>query len=104
MKNISILELEKILSDADPKTICLDVRTKDECQECSIKGTVNIPLDQLENHLQDLQDYDKVYVHCAGGGRASIACALLEKLPNTELFHLDGGIRAWKEAGLPTTS
>ncbi|MGO4596297.1 rhodanese-like domain-containing protein [Terrabacter sp. 2RAF25] len=54
----------------------LDVRRESEHRESSIEGAVNIPLHALLGRLEEVPD-GEVWVHCAGGYRASIAASVL---------------------------
>ena len=58
--------------------IIVDVRTPEEWDfdghaECS----VNYPLDQFDDVIEELMNYDKVIIVCRSGGRASVAKAKL---------------------------
>ncbi|MGZ4776962.1 MAG: rhodanese-like domain-containing protein [Oryzihumus sp.] len=55
----------------------LDVRRTDEFDASRIDGAVNIPLHELPQRLGDVPS-GEVWVHCAGGYRASVAASLLD--------------------------
>ncbi len=55
----------------------LDVRRTDEYDAARIDGALNIPLHELPKRLADVPD-GEVWVHCAGGYRASVAASLLD--------------------------
>ncbi|MBX9784532.1 MAG: hypothetical protein K2X48_14680 [Chitinophagaceae bacterium] len=40
-------------------------------------------------------------LHCTSGGRSALATATLKQMGYKNVAHLDGGIKAWKEAGMP---
>ena len=43
---------------------------------------------------------DKVLIlYCASGGRSALAADALASLGYTNIAHLDGGLKAWREAG-----
>ena len=46
------------------KTI-IDVRTKMECFIDKIEGSVNIPLNQIPNHIEDIKAMQPVVIYCA---------------------------------------
>jgi rhodanese-related sulfurtransferase len=52
--------------------------------------------------VEDLKNYDNVYVHCKMGGRAKMAAAMLN---NSGLDNVvcvgDGGMQRWTEMGWP---
>ncbi len=55
----------------------LDVRRDDEFAASRIEGALNIPLHELPKRLADVPS-GEVWVHCAGGYRASVAASLLD--------------------------
>jgi len=60
------------------KTIIVDVRTADEFMiEGHAEGSVNYPLDKIENYIDSLREFDKVILVCRSGNRANIARSLL---------------------------
>jgi rhodanese-related sulfurtransferase len=42
----------------------------------------------------------RIILYCASGGRSALAVAMLQELGYTRVAHLDGGLKAWREAGL----
>ena len=58
--------------------VILDVRSKSEFAGGSIKGSVNIPVDQLERNLDKLDKNKVIITCCASGMRSSSAKGLLE--------------------------
>jgi len=85
MQNI----IEKIKSN---QGTLLDVRSKMEFDGEHNNGTSNIPLDNLETRLQEIQKLPKpVVVYCLSGGKSSIATSILQQSGITEIFN-GGGI------------
>ena len=39
--------------------------------------------------------------HCASGGRSALAAATLKDMGYSDVAHLDGGFKAWTDAGRP---
>lgn len=56
--------------------VILDVRRADEHDKARIAGAVNIPIHELPQRLADVP-HGEVWVHCAGGYRASVAASFL---------------------------
>ena len=56
--------------------VLLDVRRAEEYAGAAITGAMNIPLHELPDRVADVPD-GEVWVHCAGGYRASVAASLL---------------------------
>jgi len=59
------------------EVVVLDVRRTDEHDAARIQGAVNIPLHELWHRLDDVP-VGEVWVHCAGGYRASVAASMLD--------------------------
>lgn len=70
----------------------LDVRTPSEAARGMIDGFRNIPLDELREHLDELDPGKPVYVHCHSGLRSYIACRLLTG-HGFHCYNLAGGYR-----------
>jgi glyoxylase-like metal-dependent hydrolase (beta-lactamase superfamily II)/rhodanese-related sulfurtransferase len=100
---ISLLEL-KSRSEADPNgMIILDVRERDAYEEGHIAGAKLLPRGQLELRVnQDLPDPMRRIVSCCEFGRIStLATATLRDMGFQRAVALDGGMKAWREAGYP---
>ena len=54
-------------------------------------------------HLAELDKNKPVLVYCAIGGRSSKAMAIMKKEGFKEVYNLEGGMTAWKDAGMPIT-
>lgn len=59
------------------EVVVLDVRRADEHDAAAIRGAVNIPLHELWGRLDEVPA-GEVWVHCAGGYRASVAASMLD--------------------------
>ena len=76
----------------------LDVRTDGEWAEGRIAGSVHIPMDQLMERLDEVDD--RVVCVCAVGAR-SARVALFLNAQGRDAVNLDGGLHAWSSSGLP---
>lgn len=85
------------------EAVIVDLRGEDQYKVQHIKGARHIPSEQIELHkLPDMQG-KKMIVHCNKGGRAGRFCnALMQHDAEIDIYHLEGGIQAWVEAGLAT--
>jgi len=101
-KSTSTISLEDIAKNVLlPNTSFIDVRTKEEYNSGHAKGTVNLPLQTLnDKNATDLQKYESVYVICQSGGRSAQATSfLLSK--GVKAINVPGGTSAWRAKGLP---
>jgi rhodanese-related sulfurtransferase len=88
--------------------VVLDVREPVEWEN-HIAGAVQVPRGLLEfaadptspRHKPELDPSRRVIVYCRSGVRAALAALTLQTLGFLDVANLDGGIAAWKEAGLP---
>jgi rhodanese-related sulfurtransferase len=87
--------------DASEPSVVVDVRTAREWQDKHIAGSVNVPLHQLLARVGELPRDGRLFVHCAGGYRSSIAISLLQLRGFDRLVELVGGLAAWEAARLP---
>lgn len=90
--------------------VLLDVREAEELDEHGwIAGALHVPRGLLEfradptgpMHEPELDPRRLAIAYCAAGHRSALAAASLAALGYRHAAHLDGGIAAWKRAGLP---
>ena len=84
------------------KAVLIDVCEAEEFAAAHVAGSRNVPLAALEGHksLPSNKTLPLIVV-CKSGARASRAAASLRKLGYENAHSLDGGLNAWREAGLP---
>lgn len=100
IKNISAKQARELI-DNDKDVFILDVRTKDEYNEVHLKDAHLIPIQELEQNLNNIPRDKKVVVHCAAGKRSARACEILKDKGLKSLFNVEGGIRTWEAEGFP---
>jgi len=83
--------------------LIVDVRDGGEFTASHIAEARNIPLKELEKKMAELEPWKEknLLLVCLSGVRAGQASARLEKQGFTQVSCLDGGIDAWRRAGLP---
>lgn len=90
--------------------ILFDIRESEELkQNGKIPGSVHAPRGMLEFYADPSLPYyrsefnkdKRIILHCAGGFRSALATATLKQMGYENVAHLDGGFKAWKEAGMP---
>lgn len=83
--------------------LVLDVRQPEEWTHGHIDGAVLIPLPELADRLADVPTDRPIIVVCRSGNRSGIATIALRSA-GIDAVNLDGGMQAWSQAGLATTS
>lgn len=96
---ISAAELKTRLDQGS--ALLIDVRESDEHAREHILGARLSPLSAIDEHDFD-RDHGKAAVfHCKSGMRTQANAARLLARGFSEAYYLEGGIEAWKQAGLP---
>ncbi len=85
------------------RTQLVDVRSATEFAAGHIPSAVNIPMEQIEGRLADLDAGCKILLVCQGGGRAGLVASLLERC-GRNVAVLEGGTAAWIKEGLPVVT
>ena len=80
------------------ETVRIDVRTRHEYQLGSIPGFINIPVDELREHLSELPKDKPIVVTCAVGLRGYLAYRILTQNGFTDVRNLSGGYKTWSAA------
>ena len=96
---------------ARPDVLLVDVREPGETENGVIPGAVLVPRGMLEfradhgspHHIEGFELRRRVIVYCAAGSRSALAVRARQDLGYQDVAHLDGGFRAWVDAGRPVT-
>ncbi len=102
-ERVSAPMLAEELDSPDPPVI-IDIRTPREWSTSHLHDSVNIPLSQLQQRINEVPRNRRIAVHCAGGYRSSMAASVLSEYGITNVIELAGGIAAWQAAKLPTVT
>jgi len=81
-----------------------DVRTAGEYNSGHISGSLQADYtnkQEFADRVQYLNKQKPVYIYCLSGGRSSAAAKWMRENGFKEVVEMDGGVRAWKEAGKP---
>jgi len=89
------------LIQSKPDLVVLDVRTVAEYDEGHISGALNIPVQELEERLGELDSSVEYLVYCRTGNRSSVAVQVLMAGGFDRVYHMNNGITAWVGAGYP---
>ena len=90
-------------SDVDYELIVLDVREREAYDSGHIPKARHLPRGQLELRVNDeLPDPTRrILAYCEFGRISTLAAATLRELGFRRAVALDGGMKAWREAGYP---
>ena len=86
-------ELARHLRETEP--LLLDVREPWEFDICHIDGSVNLPMSQLVQRIDEIPQQGEVVVICHHGIRSAQVIRFLQPQTGAELVNLDGGVDAW---------
>ena len=105
---IDNLSVDQVAEEVAAGALVLDIREPEERQRTgTIPGAVSAPRGMLEfyadpstpYHLEELQPGQRCILYCAAGGRSALGVRTLQEMGYRNVAHLDGGFRAWEEAG-----
>jgi rhodanese-related sulfurtransferase len=104
VENIDPTTLRKWL-EAE-RAVLVDVRERSEYEAEHIEGAALVPLGRLRRAALPAHDGRNIVIMCRMGGRGQAACQRLraEMSAHETIYHLEGGILAWKRAGFPVAN
>lgn len=90
--------------DAGEKLVLVDVREDNEWAAGHVRGAIHLGKGIIERDIvQQVPDPSaKVILYCGGGFRSVLAADNLQKMGYTNVESMDGGWKAWVDAGNPT--
>ena len=75
----------------------IDIRELYEYEHCNI-GSIHIPMTEIMDRSEELQNKGKIAIICRSGNRAEAVANLLEcETSLNEVWIIEGGIKGWKE-------
>jgi len=87
---------------SDKDAVLIDVREFFEYRKSRIKDATNIPSSGNIDLAADTIGMDKaLFLYCTSGYRAKKVAVRLADKGFVKLYNLEGGIKAWKNEGLP---
>jgi rhodanese-related sulfurtransferase len=100
IEEITAHDLKAILDQTSEKKgeiMLVDVRQPEEVTLCAITGSINIPLDQLSDHLDGLPSDKQLVMICHHGVRSKQAAILLGHCGFKNVASLRGGVESWAQ-------
>jgi hydroxyacylglutathione hydrolase len=102
-ERVGVLIAAEEIASAEPPLV-LDVRGPREWSAKHIAGSMNLPLNHLQERIAEVPRDRRIALHCAGGYRSSIAAGILHQHGITHVTEMAGGLAAWEAAQLPVVS
>jgi rhodanese-related sulfurtransferase len=98
----SVAEAKARLDRGEPLHL-LDVREDHEFAKDRAKGARHLGKGILERDIETVvpDKQASIILYCGGGYRSVLAADALQRMGYTNVVSMDGGIRAWREAGYP---
>jgi rhodanese-related sulfurtransferase len=93
----------KAKQDRGAKFVLIDVREDHEWANDHLPGAVHLSKGIIERDVEARFPDPKteLVLYCGGGFRSALVADNLQKMGYTNVISMDGGIRGWREKGLP---
>jgi rhodanese-related sulfurtransferase len=100
VREISVAETQQRMR-ANNDAILIDVREDNEWDAAHAAGAIHLGKGIIERDIErTVPDQNtELILYCGGGYRSALATDALQKMGYTNVFSMDGGWRAWQEAG-----
>ena len=94
---------EKFIEQPPANAVILDVRTPEEFARGHVPNAILIPHTELASRISELGTGkgEPIVVYCESGKRAGMAGEILLEAGFSNVFHLDGDMRGWRENNRP---
>jgi rhodanese-related sulfurtransferase len=107
-KHIQTCRVETVkqyLEDGVPCSV-IDVREDHEVTSGMVPGAIHLGKGILERDIEATipDKLATIIFYCGGGYRSVLAAENVQKMGYKHVWSMEGGIKAWKEAGFPLTS
>lgn len=101
---MSLAELADRIGSNSRDLVIIDLREKDDFLKGHVPGAIHLPRGQLELRVNsELPDPTvRILTCCEFGKISTLAAATLRELGYLRATALDGGLKAWREAGYPS--
>jgi len=105
---VQTIDREDLSERLENESVTLvDVLSEEQYADEHIPGSINIPLDQLEDRAEDELDRDEdIVVYCASTScqASPKAWKLLDRMGYETVWDYEEGLKGWREAGNETVS
>jgi glyoxylase-like metal-dependent hydrolase (beta-lactamase superfamily II)/rhodanese-related sulfurtransferase len=80
--------------------VVIDVRKESEYEVGHLKNSINKPLANINDWINDIDEKEHFYIYCSGGYRSMAAASILEARGYRNFTEIEGGIKAIKETNI----
>lgn len=97
---VSHIEMDSFIEliEANKTIQIVDVRTEIEFKDFNLPESINIPLDELEQRLDEIENSKPIYLMCQSGKRSQTAYHILsDAFEKSEIYNVSGGINTYLE-------
>lgn len=103
-REIDAEEAAELMKNLNP--LLLDVRTRAEFDTGHIKNAVLIPVQELQQRVDELAEYkhSDILIYCATGNRSTVASKILIDNGFKRIVNMRYGIYQWAKNGHPVTT
>jgi rhodanese-related sulfurtransferase len=106
-KHVQECSVESVKHRLEEKAPCylVDVREDHEVASGMVPGAIHLGKGILERDIEAAipDKLAPVILYCGGGYRSVLAAENVQKMGYTQVWSMEGGIKAWKEAGYSLT-
>ena len=82
------MNIQELINDS--QTTIVDVRTEEEFSEGNVKGSINIPLHEVVDRVEELKKIQPLVLCCLSGNRSGQATAFLQAQGCNEVYNGGG--------------
>jgi len=102
IRETTVDDVVKKLQEGEKFTF-VDVREDKEWAEGRAKGAIHLGKGVIERDVENVipDKNEPIILYCGGGFRSALAADALQQMGYTNVISMDGGIRVWREKGLP---
>jgi rhodanese-related sulfurtransferase len=105
VREVSVDETKSMI-DRNEDFLLIDVREESEFRQDHLPGAIHLGKGIIERDIEGRvsDPATPMVLYCGGGFRSALAADNLKRMGYTNVLSMSGGVRIWRERGLPLTS
>jgi glyoxylase-like metal-dependent hydrolase (beta-lactamase superfamily II)/rhodanese-related sulfurtransferase len=104
IETVKRMDAEELAGKYSEKPLIIDIRKKSEFDSEHVVDAVNIPLNQINEHLSQFPKDKPFIMYCAGGYRSMLAASLLKARGWNDFTDIQGGFKEILNTTIPVTA